>query len=1278
MKNTKKQHIKSAFSTKLVASSALAAGVLGVAMSAQAAPVLDHVVAGGVSVDNTSGIGNVVVTQTTNQGVVNWQNFNIGKTESTQFVQPSTNSVTLNRVTGDANPSQILGSLTANGKIAIVNPNGVVFGRDSKVDVAGLVATTADIDSDAFMAGGTSFDKAGAAGASVDNQGSISAKDGGLVALVAPNVKNSGVITARKGTVILGGAQGASLDLYGDGLVNFAITGESGGNNAVEVTSSGKVIADAGHVYIAANQASSVVDNVINMQGYVQANSITEGSDGVVIGSVHVDSGEGNTLITGKINASGGASSVGGNVVLRGHDIKVQATDDKAYINVRGGKQGGTIDAQATNLLEIGQAAPAVVTDPNVEAARVIETPTAQVLLDASATGEDARGGQITLKSTNEDGLAATKVWSNGTLDASGTSKGGDIEVSGDHFVFSGGVDARGAEGGTVVFDPKKIRITDGAASGKLDTLAEETIEGISKSGANVVVVAQDEIQVNNLTDNKLRGGDGDITLKTTSDAGKISFNSKKDTISTQKGDVTVSAAGGGIHIGNLTTESGNINVTTVNGGDINAGRLSVTHGVGAATIKADAAGSLHVKDVSIKVTDGKGESAAVLNAGKDVTVDHNVSVVVKGAADKTEGEGEYVKTAVVFDDSLGGGEDSVGGSVDPVTGDIAAVIDIHAGGSIKVGNDLEATVDTDGSQSIRSSIHVHAADAMDIDHTHAHAFGGSHATAQVDLDATTLDIRDDIESYAKNAANDASHQFGSIDIAGQVTAYIKDFVTDFEATNDVHVVGNIHAVSTSDKDVGATRAINAHQALRLVAGDVVTVAGDVSSLLADIVVRAGAGGIDVGNISTGQDISGLVFGQEEGAFEAGSIHLYTTKGSAGDIKAGNLTLTGTMGKGEVKVTTDGNIDVGGIDAQVLDFPDPGSQTTLDVIVRAGKNVDIHGDVVAKSLDNQGATRRSENTVTIEAGKALTIDGDVVTQATGGHRNLRETDSGWSSTRVALTAGEALTVGDVLVKALGGDTSKARADIVSGGTVSVGDVRVESSTTEGLEAASADAYLSIVAAGTDVENDSNITYTGATPYAAANGTTLTSRYDAVNVAGNDRAEISIVKLGSSSGGSSGGSSSGGSSSGGSSSGGSSSGGSSGGSSSGGSSSGGSSSGGTSSGGALNPTLTISALALDELSTIRDSSFSKDRYSFFGETLGKPYYFGNTDVNLTLLAGKRSAPTAPTSNLSPEALGSIAPAAGGAAASGEGDCGNNYLDNGFSTGFNEETCREDVL
>jgi filamentous hemagglutinin family protein len=202
MKTVKKQRVKSSFSVRLTASTALAAGVLSVAMSAQAAPVLDHVVAGGVSVDNLTGVGNVTVTQTTDKGVVNWNSFNIGTTETTQFVQPSANAVTLNRVTGDTNPSQIMGTLTANGKVAIVNPNGVVFGNKSKVDVAGLVATTADMNSDEFMAGGTAFNKDGAAGATVENQGSITAKEGGLVALVAPNVKNSGVITARKGSVI--------------------------------------------------------------------------------------------------------------------------------------------------------------------------------------------------------------------------------------------------------------------------------------------------------------------------------------------------------------------------------------------------------------------------------------------------------------------------------------------------------------------------------------------------------------------------------------------------------------------------------------------------------------------------------------------------------------------------------------------------------------------------------------------------------------------------------------------------------------------------------------------------------------------------------------------------------------------------------------------------------------------------------------------------------------------------------------------------------------------
>lgn len=1198
-----KQKSKSSlFSVRFMATSALAVGVLSTAMDANAAPVLDHVVAGGVTVDNVTGVGNVTVTQTTNQGVVNWTNFNIAPTETTQFVQPSANSVTLNRVTGDANPSQIMGTLTANGKVAIVNPNGIVFGKNSQVDVAGLVATTADIDSDAFMAGSTHFDTYGADGAKIENKGTITAQDGGLVALVAPNVKNSGVITARKGTVLLGGAKGATIDLYGDGLVNFAIEGESGGKNAVEIADSGKIIADGGVVNIAANQAAGVVDQVINMQGYVQADSLVEANGDVVIGNIAIDSKDGNAQVGGTLRASG-ETSTGGNISVSGKKVTVQGGESQAHLDVSGADQGGKVTVKAEDL------------------------------------------------------------------------------------VFGGAVDATGAKGGTVTFDPASIYVNDGDFNGKVNNLSEHLVESLSQSGANVVIEADDKVQLGNLSDNALSGGDGDITFKTVSDSGKVTFADKKDAIETKGGSINLSAASGGIDVGSLTTRTGNISLKTTHGGDISAKDLSVTHGEKRATISVQSDGSIDVNNVSVHVFNASGESSAVLHAKNDIRVKRDVEVIVK-AEEGIEAE----KSAKKISES----------------GDVIAHIDIDAGKSVKVGNDLKAFAENGnapveggdegeevqafkaqfdggdsvvgGAQDTVAIIDVHAGDSIDLDHTEAHAYGGVNATSDVNFASPLITVRDDVESHAVNTAELGGIQQGFIDILGQVTAYVKDYVTDFEATTNVVIDGSLHGVSTSDVDVGSIKAIDANQAVRILAGNFAQVTGPMTSLLADLVVRAGAGGIDIGDVSTGKDVLGYVFNQEEGGFEAGSIDLRTTKGTGGNISAGLLSVMGTEKDTAVTVSADGSAKLAGINAQVLDYPDPGSQDTLKVSVRAEKDITIDGDVLAKAEDNQGRTRNASVDVKIKAGEKLAIGGDVIVDAVAGNRG-KEGDTGSSQAHVELEAGSALTVGDVLVKAFGGDTAKARTTITSGGTVAVGDVRVESGSAIGK----ADSYLGIVAAGTDVEDDSNITYNGALPHASANSAVLHSRYDAVDVQTDGRAEISIVtKPNSSSGGSSsGGSSSGGSSSGGSSSGGSSSGGSSsGGSSSGGSSSGGSSSGGSSSGGdPVTPTGGIPSFGINELSILRDSDYQKNLYSFFGETIGNPYYYGNTDVNLTLLSGGRKSGANAgvvqnTANLSPESLGAIAPAAGGAA--GEGDCGNNYLDAGFSTGFNNTTCREEQL
>jgi filamentous hemagglutinin family protein len=137
------------------------------------------------------------ILQTTDKAIIDWQSFSIGEAEHTNFSQPSIDSVTLNRVVG-GDLSTIAGQLSANGYIVLINPNGVIFTSTSRIDVHGLIASTSDLGDDDFMDGRLDFSAAVDSSSFVINRGQITAAEGGLVALVAPWVENSGVIAARR------------------------------------------------------------------------------------------------------------------------------------------------------------------------------------------------------------------------------------------------------------------------------------------------------------------------------------------------------------------------------------------------------------------------------------------------------------------------------------------------------------------------------------------------------------------------------------------------------------------------------------------------------------------------------------------------------------------------------------------------------------------------------------------------------------------------------------------------------------------------------------------------------------------------------------------------------------------------------------------------------------------------------------------------------------------------------------------------------------------------
>ena len=117
----------------------------------------------------------------------------------------------------------INGMLTANGRVFLVNPDGVMISKSGTINTAGFLATTNDISNANFMAGKYHFNIPGRPDASIVNEGRINAHSHGFAALVAPGVRNSGTITARYGKIGLAAGNDFSLDFYGDQLITLAV-----------------------------------------------------------------------------------------------------------------------------------------------------------------------------------------------------------------------------------------------------------------------------------------------------------------------------------------------------------------------------------------------------------------------------------------------------------------------------------------------------------------------------------------------------------------------------------------------------------------------------------------------------------------------------------------------------------------------------------------------------------------------------------------------------------------------------------------------------------------------------------------------------------------------------------------------------------------------------------------------------------------------------------------------------------------------------------------------
>jgi filamentous hemagglutinin family protein len=456
---------RSGLPRRLIASAAALVVAFGAPAAQAGPPVLPSggvVAAGSASIIARDPASTLIVQQGQN-AVINWQSFSIGAGANVTFQQPDSASITLNRVTGSG-VSAINGSLLANGQVWLVNGNGILFGQGSRIDVGGLIATTSDIKDADFLSGHYAFGTpSGNPDAGVVNQGSIKAATGGSAVLSAAHVANEGVIQARLGHVVLGGANAFSVAFDGDNLLGYQIdapvsqTPKDADGKPVPalVSNSGSIAAQGGKVLMTARAARNVVDNVINSTGIIQANAVSLHN-----GEVVLDAGDGGAVaVAGTVDVAGrNSGESGGTIALLGEKIAVA---DGAQLNSSGDAGGGTV-------LIGGSGAQSVMVGKSAIAA------------DATGSGQ---GGTVAIVSAGRTSVAAA-------LSAKGVTAGGSVETSGHALDIAGAsVDTSASAGaaGLWSLDPLNVDIDP--------TLAANIIGSIATT--NVSVTASNDINVN-------------------------------------------------------------------------------------------------------------------------------------------------------------------------------------------------------------------------------------------------------------------------------------------------------------------------------------------------------------------------------------------------------------------------------------------------------------------------------------------------------------------------------------------------------------------------------------------------------------------------------------------------------------------------------------------------------------------------------------------------------------------------------------------------------------
>lgn len=331
--------------------------------------------------------------------IINWDSFNIAEGKQVVFRQPYPSAVALNRVIGNS-ASQILGQLNANGQVFLVNPNGILFGPNSQINVGALAASTLALSNRDFLGGRNYRYATQGKSARVVNQGSLNARAGGFIALVGGQVDNQGTMQAPGGTIAMAAGKAVTLTRIGNGALSVQIDEAALDTLARD----GQALQALGTQSVSPALAEqAMLRAAVNDKGLIEAATLTKQ------GSLIVAVGQGAKITAGGVLDVSAHAGHAGQIQLYGQTVAV--TGD-LLARAAGAGNGGriTLSGGQLSLADASQvdtrSAPGRTGWLTLESNRITVAPDAaagQTRISAAALARHLGRNNVSLASTQAD-----------------------------------------------------------------------------------------------------------------------------------------------------------------------------------------------------------------------------------------------------------------------------------------------------------------------------------------------------------------------------------------------------------------------------------------------------------------------------------------------------------------------------------------------------------------------------------------------------------------------------------------------------------------------------------------------------------------------------------------------------------------------------------------------------------------------------------------------------------------------------------------------------------